>query len=123
MQCCASCGKTQDLRLYEVQGGDHVERRWWCFECLISARRLGVNAELAPAWIERAALHQLPMKSLASAQTMTEQITGPNLSRLGLRLASQYLLALAAQREALALQDEDLLVDEPVHSVVANVTG
>jgi hypothetical protein len=123
MQCWASCGKTQDLRLYEVQGGDHVERRWWCFECLIAARRLGVNAELAPAWIERAALHQLPMKSLASAQTVTEQIAGPNLSRLGLRLASQYLLALAAQPEALALQDDDLLVDEPVHSVVANVTG
>ena len=123
MQCCASCGKTQDLRLYEVQGGDHVGRRWWCFECLISARRLGAKAELAPAWIERAALHQLPMKSLASAQTVTEQIAGPNLSRLGLRLASQYLLALAAQPEALALQDEDLVVDEPVHSVGANFTG
>ena len=123
MQCCASCGETQDLRLYEVQGGDHVERRWWCFECLISARRVGVIADLAPAWIERAALHQLPMKSLASAQAVTEQIAGPNLSRLGLRLASQYLLALATQPEAIAIQDEDLLVDEPVHSVVANVTG
>jgi hypothetical protein len=123
MQCCASCGETQDLRLYEVQGGDRVERRWWCFECLISARRVGVIADLAPAWIERAALHQLPMKSLASAQTATEPIAGPNLSKLGLRLASQYLLALAAQPEALALQDEDLMVDQPVHSVVANVTG
>jgi recombinational DNA repair protein (RecF pathway) len=123
MQCCASCGETQDLRLYEVLGGDHVERRWWCFECLISARRLGVSAELAPAWIERAALHQLPMKSLASAQTVTEQIAGPDLGRLGLQLASQYLRALAAQPEALALQDEDLLPDEPVHSVGANVTG
>jgi hypothetical protein len=123
MQCCASCGETQDLRLYEVQGGDHVERRWWCFECLISARRVGVIADLAPAWIERAALHQLPMKSLASAQTATEPIAGPNLSRLGLRLASQYLLALAAQPEALALQDDDLVVDEPVNSVIANVTG
>jgi hypothetical protein len=123
MQCCAGCGKTQDLRLYEVHGGDHVERRWWCFECLIAARRLGVNAELAPAWIERAALHQLPMKALASAQTATEQVAGPDLSRLGLRLASQYLLALAAQPEALALQDDDLPVDEPVHSVIANVTA
>ena len=123
MQCCASCGETKDLRLYEVQGGDHVERRWWCFDCLISARRIGVIADLAPAWIERAALHQLPMKSLASAQALTEQIAGPNLSRLGLRLASQYLLALAAQPEAIAIQDEDLLADEPVHSVGANVTG
>ena len=123
MQCCASCGETQDLRLYEVHGGGHVERRWWCFECLISARRIGVIADLAPAWIERAALHQLPMKSLASAQALTEQIAGPNLSRLGLRLASQYLLALATQPEAIAIQDEDLLVDEPVHSVGANATG
>ena len=64
MQCCASCRKTQDLRLYEIQSDYQVERRWWCPECWFSARRLGVDAELAPAWIERAALHLLPMKVL-----------------------------------------------------------
>ncbi len=69
MQCCATCAKTQDLRLYEVRGGDHVERRWWCLECSFSARRLGVNTKLAPAWIERAALHQLPLKTSTLAQT------------------------------------------------------
>jgi hypothetical protein len=69
MQCCATCGKVQDLRLHEVGRGDQFERRWWCLECWFSARRLGANAELAPAWIERAALHQLPMKMSTSAQT------------------------------------------------------
>jgi hypothetical protein len=62
MQCCASCGQAQDLRLYEVASDDHVERRWYCLECWFSARSLGLNAELAPAWIERAALHELPLK-------------------------------------------------------------
>jgi hypothetical protein len=69
MQCCASCGEAKELRLYEVQAGDHVERRLWCHDCVFWARRLGVNAELAPAWIERAALHELPMKPLGSART------------------------------------------------------
>ncbi len=67
MQCCTTCGKTQDLRLYGVQFGDRVEHRWWCLECWFSARRLGANAELVPAWIERAARHQLPMKTLKPA--------------------------------------------------------
>jgi hypothetical protein len=122
MLCCASCGRTQDLRLYEVRGGDHVKRRWWCPECRFSARRLGVNAELAPAWIERAALHQLPMKPLESART-GEEVAVPNPSRLALLLASQHLLALAAQPEPPALEDEDLPVDEPIHAVAADVTG
>jgi hypothetical protein len=69
MQCCATCGKTQDLRLYEVRVGDHGERCWWCLECSFSARRLGANLKLAPAWIERAELHQLPMKTSTLAQT------------------------------------------------------
>jgi hypothetical protein len=64
MQRCATCGKTDDLRLYFLQSGAHVERRWWCSECWFSARRLGVNAEVAPVWIERAALNRLPMKPL-----------------------------------------------------------
>ena len=66
MNSCADCGDALDLRLYEVHGGDHIERRWLCLECLFSARRLGVIAELAPAWIERAWRHQLPLKPLAS---------------------------------------------------------
>jgi hypothetical protein len=69
MHCCATCGNSKDLRLYDVRSADDVERRWWCLECWFSARRLGVNAELAPAWIERAALHKLPLKPLASAHS------------------------------------------------------
>ena len=69
MQCCESCGEANELRLYEVQLGDHVERRWWCLECLFWTRSLGVDADLVPAWIERAALHQLPMKPLETAGT------------------------------------------------------
>jgi hypothetical protein len=64
MQRCATCGKTEDLRLYFLQGVACVERRWWCPPCWFAARRLGVSAEIAPVWIERAALNRLPMKPL-----------------------------------------------------------
>ncbi len=70
MQCCASCGTTQDLRLYEIQDGADDNRCWWCPECAFSARRLGVTAGLSPVWIERAALHQLPMKPLDTEFSM-----------------------------------------------------
>jgi hypothetical protein len=66
--CCAGCGRSSDLRLYEIQIGDDVERRWWCLECRFSARRRGVIAEPAPAWIERAALRRLPLKELVPAR-------------------------------------------------------
>ena len=65
--CCAGCGRSSDLRLYEIQIGNDVERRWWCQECRFSARRRGVVAEPAPVWIERAALRRLPLKELVSA--------------------------------------------------------
>jgi len=64
MQRCATCGTTEDLRLYFLQGVGYVERRWWCPACWFAARRLGVSAEIAPVWIERAALNRLPMKPL-----------------------------------------------------------
>jgi hypothetical protein len=64
MQSCATCGKTDSIRLYYVQVGSGVARRWWCPECWFSALRLGANAELAPVWAERAALNLLPMKPL-----------------------------------------------------------
>jgi hypothetical protein len=64
MQRCATCGKTEDLRLYFLQGVACVERRWWCPACWFAARRLGMNADVAPVWIERAALNRLPMKPL-----------------------------------------------------------
>ena len=69
MQCCASCGEARELRLYEVQTRDRVERHLWCLECVFWARRLGVNADLAPVWTERAALHKLPTKPLESAKS------------------------------------------------------
>jgi hypothetical protein len=64
MQCCATCGRTDSIRLYYVETGAGLTRRWWCPACWFSARRLGVNAELAPVWAERAALNLLPMKPL-----------------------------------------------------------
>jgi hypothetical protein len=62
MPCCANCGSRSNLRLYDLGGADLGERRWWCLECAFSARRLGRSVELAPVWIEQAALHRLPMK-------------------------------------------------------------
>ena len=64
MQCCASCGATEDLRLYEIGEGDRPNRRWWCPGCSCLALRAGVNARRCPVWIERAALHQLPMRPI-----------------------------------------------------------
>jgi len=78
MQRCATCGTTEDLRLYFVQRGTRVERGWWCPECWFSARRLGVKVEVAPVWIERAALNRLPMKPLESAY---REHDGPTLDR------------------------------------------
>jgi hypothetical protein len=69
MQCCASCGTTQDLRLYEVRNGNDVDRRWWCPECCFSAHRRGLILAPSPVWIERAALRQLPMKPLETGFT------------------------------------------------------
>jgi hypothetical protein len=62
MQCCAICGGTEDLRLFEIGDGANIKRRWWCPECWFLARRRGEPARLCPVWIERAALRQLPMK-------------------------------------------------------------
>jgi hypothetical protein len=67
MQSCATCFKTQDIRLYYLQSGDRLVRRWWCPECWFAAGRRGVKAELAPVWAERAALNMLPMKPLRSS--------------------------------------------------------
>jgi hypothetical protein len=122
MQCCTTCGTTEDLRLYEVHDEDHVERRWWCLECLFSARRLGVMADLAPAWIERAALHQLPMKPLVPADSGADSAS-QTLSRSALLLASQHLLALATQADSFVRGDDDVAVDNPVHSVAATAGG
>ena len=62
MQTCASCGTTQELRLYELRDDLVEPRRWWCVGCFSWARGLGVEADLVPVWIERAALHRLPAK-------------------------------------------------------------
>jgi hypothetical protein len=56
---CATCGGSDEPRLYEVPGEG---RQWWCVDCAFFHRRLGVEATLAPAWVERAALGQLPWK-------------------------------------------------------------
>lgn len=62
MPTCATCGGSAELRLYELQGDQGDVRCWWCVDCSYFNRRLGVQADLAPAWVERAALRQLPSK-------------------------------------------------------------
>jgi hypothetical protein len=119
MQCCSSCGKSRDLRLYEVHG-DPIERRWWCLECMFSARRRGVSVEAVPVWIERAALHQLPLKSLAPAQPGADT-AGPNTVRL--TLVRQHLMALGADPEILALDEDDVSVVERVRSRTTSAAG
>lgn len=73
MQCCASCGVPHDVRLYEIETDDQFERRWWCRECYFRERRLGLDIDLAPAWIERAALHRLPTKELPQSEPASPQ--------------------------------------------------
>jgi len=119
MQCCASCGKSRDLRLYEVHG-DPIERRWWCLECMFSARRRGLSVESVPVWIERAALHQLPLKAFA-AEGAGLGVGGPNAARLA--FVRQHLMALAADPEKLALEDDDVSVVELVRSRVTSAAG
>ena len=68
MQCCASCGQADDVRLWEVEDGDRFDRVWWCSACSAWARSLGIPADLSPVWIERAALHQLPTKPLETSR-------------------------------------------------------
>ncbi len=75
---CATCGKTGELRLYYLECGDRVERRWWCPECWFAARRLGLKADAAPVWIERAALNRLPMKPLETGFPATPVQTSFN---------------------------------------------
>jgi hypothetical protein len=119
MQCCASCGKSRDLRLYEVHG-DPIERRWWCLECMFSARRRGLSVESVPVWIERAALHQLPLKSFASPRAEAD-VASPNAVRLA--FVRQHLIALAADPEKLALEDDDVSVVELVRSRITSAAG
>jgi hypothetical protein len=107
MQSCAICAQTDDLRLYEVLGGRQDDRRWLCLECMFLLRRLGVNAEPVPAWIERAALHQLPLKPLEPARSEAD-IAGSSPSRLA-RLR--------------ALEGDALALDEPVRPVDADVAS
>jgi hypothetical protein len=59
---CATCGGSAELRLYELHGDQGDVRRWWCVDCSYFNHRLGVEADLVPVWVERAALRQLPSK-------------------------------------------------------------
>jgi hypothetical protein len=68
--CCAGCGRSSDVRLFDIRIGNDLDRRWWCLECRFSARRRGVIAEPAPAWIERAAERRLPLKLLPAARSL-----------------------------------------------------
>jgi hypothetical protein len=61
---CATCGGTEGLRLYELRRDIDEPRRWWCDDCSVIARSQGLEAILAPVWVERAALWQLPLKPI-----------------------------------------------------------
>jgi len=65
---CATCGGSEELRLYELRVDQGDVRRWWCVDCSYFNRHLGVGADLAPAWVERAALRQLPSKPVDGAR-------------------------------------------------------
>jgi hypothetical protein len=64
MPSCATCGGTEDVRLYEARAaGTERPRWWWCVDCAYFAVRLnGIAADPAASWIERAALHRLPAR-------------------------------------------------------------
>ena len=61
MPSCATCGGTDDVRLYERRDAPDAPRWWWCSTCAYyTARIQGITADPVPRWVERAALHGLP---------------------------------------------------------------
>jgi hypothetical protein len=65
MPSCATCGETEDLRLYERRDAPGEERWWWCGGCSAFAARLqGMTADPVPRWVERASLHGLPARTV-----------------------------------------------------------
>ena len=63
MPSCATCGGTEDVRLYERRDARDAPRWWWCVDCWsIAVRSSGIAADHAPSWVERAALHRLPAR-------------------------------------------------------------
>ena len=78
MPACERCLRLGDVRLFDVLSGGRPIRVWWCSQCAIDARRLLFRFEPAPAWIERAALRQLPVKEIpdpARSSTVTTMKT------------------------------------------------
>lgn len=64
MQCCASCGLTPAVHLYDLHEDGVTTPVWRCTSCAAFERRLGSDLVRAAGWIERAARHQLPVKEL-----------------------------------------------------------
>jgi hypothetical protein len=64
LQCCASCGLTPAVHLYDLRDGGVPRHVWRCVECATFERGLGSDLVIAPVWIERAARNQLPVKEL-----------------------------------------------------------
>jgi hypothetical protein len=65
MPSCATCGGTEDVRLYERHDDRDAPRWWWCVDCSsLAARHDGIAVDHAPGWVERAALHRLPARSV-----------------------------------------------------------
>ena len=63
MPACSTCGGTEDVHLYERRDVRDAPRSWSCLDCVYFAARLqGVRVEAVPRWVERAALHGLPLK-------------------------------------------------------------
>jgi hypothetical protein len=75
MYACASCLEARDVRLFDVRVDGQAIRTWWCPECAFVERRRGLEVEPAPAWIERAALRQLPVKELPDPERPSLQMS------------------------------------------------
>ena len=97
MQCCATCGLVSAVRLYDLRERGSLRRTWWCTDCATLERWLGSDLTLAPAWIERAALHQLPVKELPRRVERRQILTAEGFVRTDRRRSPRRTSPLATQ--------------------------
>jgi hypothetical protein len=63
MSACTTCGSTDVVRLYQRRDAPDAPRSWLCVDCVYFAARLqGIALDPVPAWVERAALRELPLR-------------------------------------------------------------
>ena len=74
MPPCANCRHVRDVRLFEGILDGQTIRVWWCRECAYHEQGRGFELYLAPEWIERAALRQLPVKELPGRPARSHEL-------------------------------------------------